>query len=1121
MSNSKSAALIILLAVFAFSPQGINAAESNSAHATQLHLGDLKRDVIPNVAPVSNEASLALKRFRLPAGFAAEVFAAEPMLANPVAFCFDEQGRVFISETHRFSTSVLDIRNYMAMLDDDIACRSVKDRLEMTKRWFGAEAKQLALESEIVRLLEDRNHDGKADFSSVYASGFNSALDGIASGVLAHRGKLWFANIPEISLLEGIDEKGHAKSRETFSYGYGVRFSYTGHDLHGLILGPDGKLYFTFGDRGANVKTKEGKTLFFPDEGAVFRCNQDGTDMEVVHRGLRNPQELAFDEFGNLFTGDNDFDHGDKERWVYVVEGGDSGWRVGYQHPPLGYDSVPWMADKLWVPHFDGQAAYIVPPIANLDDGPSGLVYYPGTGLPSKYNGHFFLCQFKGSVANSGIRTFSVKPRGASFELVDTEQFLWNVEATDVDFGPDSRLYFSDWGEGWAMQGKGRIYRVNETNAIHDPIVRKTQKLISKGFGNTSQKELLKLLTHPNMRVRTEAQFTLAERGNNCVKSLAKLSADSSANAVARRHAIWALGQIGRKNSTTLHPLIPLLTDNDAEIRAQAAKVLGDGHANDAFGRLVKLLNDPSLRVRFFAAQSLGKLQRRDAVEPLLAMLRENNNRDIYLRHAGAFALSRCATVPQLVAAGGDKSSAIRMASLLAMRHLELPEIAMFLNDLDDLLEVEAARAINDVPIHSAAPKLAALITNTNGFDSRYEKQLLSRQLRVVNANFHLGSADNARALAAFAEREDALPAAAAEALTGLASWANPGRRDRITGVFRLYQSGRDNQTAVEALRPVINKIILSYASEPVKLAAINAIQQLRLTESADALHELFMAGRNSDTVRLEALKVLGQFKPSSLPEAVKVAQADLNELIRKEGNRLATQLAPDTAIAQIRAVLEKGSAPEQQGALTSLASMSGAESEAALSEQLDKFLAGKLLREIELELLEAVAKRPALNEKLQKHKAKNNAENFQQTLFGGNAESGKKIFLERAEASCVRCHKIGSEGSDVGPVLTTVGAQKTREYLLESLVKPNAQIAPGFETILVVMKNGASHSGVFKSENENELVIHSPEDGIVKIAKAEIKTRARGNSGMVEGLGQILSKRDIRDLVEFLATLK
>jgi quinoprotein glucose dehydrogenase len=116
--------------------------------------------------------------------------------------------------------------------------------------------------------------------------------------------------------------------------------------------------------------------------------------------------------------GDNNSDSGDKARWVYLVEGGDSGWRVGYQFMEKPYSRGPFNAEKLWYPQFDGQAAYIVPPIANISSGPSGVTYNPGTGLPEKYAEHFFLADFHGD-AGSCVHSFAVKPKGASFELVD------------------------------------------------------------------------------------------------------------------------------------------------------------------------------------------------------------------------------------------------------------------------------------------------------------------------------------------------------------------------------------------------------------------------------------------------------------------------------------------------------------------------------------------------------------------------------------------------------------------------------------------------------------------------------------------------------------------------------
>ena len=148
----------------------------------------------------------------------------------------------------------------------------------------------------------------------------------------------------------------------------------------------------------------------------------------------------------------------------------------------------------------------------------------------------------------------------------------------------------------------------------------------------------------------------------------------------------------------------------------------------------------------------------------------------------------------------------------------------------------------------------------------------------------------------------------------------------------------------------------------------------------------------------------------------------------------------------------------------------------------------------------------------------------FQVALAGGNPEEGRKIFFERAEAACVRCHTIagqGGEGGQVGPELTKIGATKDRAYLLESVLLPNKNIAEGFQSLLVTTKDGTSFAGIVKSESDSELVLNSPEDGIVTIKKSEITARERGISSMPEGMAALLSRRDLRDLVEYLANRK
>ena len=165
--------------------------------------------------------------------------------------------------------------------------------------------------------------------------------------------------------------------------------------------------------------------------------------------------------------------------------------------------------------------------------------------------------------------------------------------------------------------------------------------------------------------------------------------------------------------------------------------MLGESREFAALDKLVGLLNDQSPRVRFFAALALGKMARPEAVTPLLDLLRDNADKDPYLRHAAVLGLVGVNDKPALQRAATDPSSSVRMGVLLAMRRLADPAVANYLNDPEPSLVLEAARAINDVPIAAAIPKLAAV-----KLTSESSAPLLRR---VANANFRLGEAQGAR----------------------------------------------------------------------------------------------------------------------------------------------------------------------------------------------------------------------------------------------------------------------------------------------------------------------------------------------------------------------------------------
>ena len=1104
----------------------------------------------PVVAARSDEPAKASAAFGMPAGMTVKLFAAEPDVANPVAFAIDEQGRVFVCETFRQNRGVSDNRGHTSeWVDADLASQSVEDRLAYHRRLLGDKAREWEAHDDRVRLLVDTNRDGVADTATVFAEGFNGLIEGTAAGILARRGDVFLTCIPSLYRLRDLDGDGRADAtpaeRTVLSTGYGARVAFRGHDMHGLVLGPDGRLYFTIGDRGYKVEYKdgEGKThvAHDPASGAVFRCEPDGSGLEVFATGLRNPQEIAFDDLGNLFTVDNNSDAGDKARLVHVMPGSDSGWNMAFQY--LG-DRGPWHREKIWHLANTSQPAGLVPPLAHIGAGPSGFAAYPGSGLPAHFDGRFFLADFRGGPAGSSVRSFRLRPKGASFEPFDEEETFKNVLATDVEFGPDGAVWVSDWVQGWNGEGKGRIWRFtpSEPQTTGDDDV---ATLLAGNWSALASPRLAQLLGHADRRLRLEAQWELARREE--AATFESIVSNQSQPLLARVHALTGLCQIARRmsrgngdGSAAQKPLAVIATavaDPAWEIRSVAARNLGDAWAvlADAVGRvsasreasraaLIDRLADDNLQVRAAAAIALGQLGPGSVtvVQALVGMAErdvQGDHVDPHLRHAIVMGFAGAVDATSRATLVTHASAAVRIVDCLAMRRCRDAEIARFLADQDPRIVLEAARAIHDLPMTTLLPALAACATYQPP-QGKVDDALVRR---VISAAEKLGTPEAARLLTVVASRSDLATDRRVEAIDALRVWANPPQRNRVNGVWQFHSASRDPVVARATLEAALPELLGSKLDEPLRFAVLQAATELGVTSTGSMLVNWCYDTSCSPASRAKALGSLLASNPAAAVEVSAKLRDDPQPAVRMAARRVrAARLPAEQVVPEVEAAVGSADLAERQAAVSLLADMdapAGVEAVKGLAAKLD---AGSLDPTIHLEVREAAQKR--LGREAAVAPASGSSEDmvaaWNDTLEGGDVARGRDLFFTKGEVSCVRCHHAEGKGGDVGPKLDGIAATKQRPYLLESIVAPNATVAEAYRTTVILTDEGMTVAGILVSENADTLKLKTA-DGTVKDVKvASIDERTSGPSSMPADLVSKLTRRELRDLIAWLASL-
>ncbi len=139
-----------------------------------------------------------------------------------------------------------------------------------------------------------------------------------------------------------------------------------------------------------------------------------------------------------------------------------------------------------------------------------------------------------------------------------------------------------------------------------------------------------------------------------------------------------------------------------------------------------------------------------------------------------------------------------------------------------------------------------------------------------------------------------------------------------------------------------------------------------------------------------------------------------------------------------------------------------------------------------------------------------------------GNPARGREVFLNAEKSQCVKCHRVGDQGERVGPELTGLGSRFAKAYIVESILEPSRTVAPSFETVAAVLKNGKIVSGVKVADTDTSVTLVDNQAQKHVLARADVEALQRqAVSTMPDGLERRLTEDEFVDLISFLTSLK
>ncbi len=492
------------------------------------------------------------------------LFASEPMMTNPTNMDIDDRGRVWIAEAY----------NYRTKLNPRNPTKAEGDR---------------------ILIMEDTDGDGVADTSKVFYQGtdINAAL-----GIAVLGDKVYVSVSPYVYVFTDADGDDVPEKKEILFSGVGGEQH--DHGMHAMTFGPDGKIYFNYGNAGEGLRDAQGNPIIDPigrpitnetptyQEGMVFRMDPDGTNVEILGWNFRNNYEVAVDSYGRMWQSDNDDDGNRGTRINYVMDYGNYGFKDEMTRTDWRTRRIN-MEDSIPLRHWHLNDPGVVPNLLQTYAGsPTGILVYEGKLLPKEYQNQVIHADAGPNI----IRAYPVQESNAGFtaeiiNLMDGNKRDNWFRPSDVTVAPDGSIFVSDWydpgvgGHAMGDQDKGRVYRLAPKGVKY--------KMKAPDYSNVES--LIELLQNPNRATHFKAFMALKEMGAKAESALKELYEGDDPRMKAR--AFWLLTNLPNGQEY----ISAAAEDGNQDIRVAAVRA-SRAKATNTSTFLLPLAADESPQVR-------------------------------------------------------------------------------------------------------------------------------------------------------------------------------------------------------------------------------------------------------------------------------------------------------------------------------------------------------------------------------------------------------------------------------------------------------------------------------------------------------------------------------------------